>query len=194
MTATGLIDQLVEHKTVGSAPREELAWLASHGTIRHLAAGDVLSAKGTPVEALFVVLTGHVAIFVDRGAGKHKVMEWRAGGRDGHAPLLAVGQPPGDNVALEPSEILSLHRDHLFELIHNCHQLTTILVHKMLDRARLFTSSALHDEKMASLGKLSAGWRTNSTIPLPQSSALLRFSRTGLRMLSWPHEPWAPQD
>jgi hypothetical protein len=29
------------------------------------------------VEGLFVVLSGYIAIFVDRGAGLRKVMEWR---------------------------------------------------------------------------------------------------------------------
>ena len=42
-------------------------------------------------------------------------------------------------------------------MIRNCHEITSILVHKMVDRARVFTSSGLHDEKMISLGKLSAG-------------------------------------
>jgi signal transduction histidine kinase len=60
-------------------------------------------------------------------------------------------------VAQEPSEILFIPRDDLGLLIRHCHEITTILVHNMLDRSRLFTSSGLHDEKMASLGKLSAG-------------------------------------
>ena len=68
MTATDLIDRLVAHKTLGAAPRGELAWLASHGSLRELDAGDVLSAKGSRVEGLFVVLSGRIAIHVDRGA------------------------------------------------------------------------------------------------------------------------------
>ena len=40
MTATDLIDQLAKHKTLGAAPREELAWLASHGSLRHLNEGE----------------------------------------------------------------------------------------------------------------------------------------------------------
>ncbi len=36
-------------------------------------------------------------------------------------------------------------------------KITSIRVHMMVDRARLFTSSDLHNEKMISLGKLSAG-------------------------------------
>jgi signal transduction histidine kinase len=42
-------------------------------------------------------------------------------------------------------------------MIRDCHEITTILVHKMLDRSRMYTASGLQDEKMMSLGKLSAG-------------------------------------
>jgi signal transduction histidine kinase len=157
LTTTDLIDRLAAHKTLGAAPREELAWLASHGTLRHIAEGEVVSAKNVPVEGLFVVLTGHAAIWVDRGAGRHKVMEWRTGDVTGVLPYSRLVNPPGDSVALEPTEVLAIPRETLPAMIRECHEVTSILVHKMLDRARLFTSSDLHDEKMVSLGKLSAG-------------------------------------
>jgi signal transduction histidine kinase len=157
VTATDLVDRLAGHKTLGAAPREELAWLVSHGSLRHLNEGEVLSAKGEPVAGLFVVLTGHIAIFVDRGAGRHKVLEWRAGDVAGMLPYSRLVNPPGDSVAQEPSEILSVPRDDLAAMIRDCHEITSLLVHKMLDRARVFTSSGLQDEKMVSLGKLSAG-------------------------------------
>ncbi len=176
MTAIDLVDQLTEHKTLGAAPREELAWLASHGAVRHLNEGDVLTVKGTPVEGLFVLLSGHVAIFVDRGAGRHKVMEWQAGDVTGLLPYSRLVSPPGNSVALEPTVILALHRDHLTAMIRDCHHITSILVHKMLDRARLFTSSDLHDEKMVSLGKLSAGLAhelNNPASAIERSAALL---------------------
>src|SRR5207248_9225930 len=48
-------------------------------------------------------------------------------------------------------------REHFADLIRECPVVTTMLVHVMLDRARQFTSSDLHDEKMLSLGKLAAG-------------------------------------
>ena len=152
-----LIARLAAHKTVGKAPRAELEWLAAHGSVRQLQIGDILSAKGQPVTAMFLVLSGHVAIFVDRGAGRHKLAEWRDGDVGGMLPYSRLVSPPGDSTALEPTEILAIHRDELPALIHNCPEVTTILVHAMLDRARIFTSSGLHDEKMISLGKLSAG-------------------------------------
>jgi signal transduction histidine kinase len=157
MTTTDLVERLAEHKTVGAAPREELAWLASHGSLRQLDAGAVLTAKGAQVEGLFVLLSGRIAMSVDRGAGPHKIMEWRAGDVTGMLPYSRLVSPPGDSVAQEPSVVLAVPRDHLSAMTRECYEITSILVHSMLDRARTFTSSALHDEKLISLGKLSAG-------------------------------------
>ena len=176
MTVPDLLDRLIAHATLGSAPREELAWLVAHGSLRRLDEGEVLSAKGVPVAGLFVVLTGHIAIFVDRGAGRHKVMEWRAGDVAGMLPYSRLVSPPGDSVAQDPSEILAVPRDDLQAMIRECHEITSMLVHKMLDRSRQFTSSGLHDEKMVSLGKLSAGLAhelNNPAAAIERSAALL---------------------
>ena len=152
-----LVERLSEHKAVGGAPRGELEWLVSHGELRHLAPGDVLSTKGKPVEGLFLILTGHIAIYLDRGAGRNKVMEWRAGDVAGVLPYSRLVSPPGDSVAQEPTEIVAIPRGDLSAMIRDCHEVTSLLVHKMLDRSRVFVSTGLQDEKMLSLGKLSAG-------------------------------------
>jgi len=150
MTAAEIVDRLAGHKTLGVAPREELTWLASHGLLRQLNTGDVLTTKGTRPAGLFAVLSGRLAIFVDRGAGSKKIMEWRGGDVTGSLPYSRMVGPPGDVVAQEPSEILAVPTSHFRELIGGCHEITSILVHAI-------TSSDLHDEKMVSLGKLSAG-------------------------------------
>jgi signal transduction histidine kinase len=157
MTVPDLIDRLAAHRTLGAAPREELAWLAAHGSFRHVNPGEVVAQKGQTVEELWVVLSGRIAIFVDRGTGVQKMVEWRPGDVTGLLPYSRLTTPPGNSIAQEPTEILALHRDHLPEMIRACQTITSILVHSMLDRARIFTSNELHDEKMLSLGKLSAG-------------------------------------
>jgi len=174
-----LVDRLAEHKTLGSAPREELAWLAAHGVLWQLDEGGLMVGAGDPVDGLFILLTGHVAIFIDRGAGRHKVMEWRAGDVSGVLPYSRLVKSPGDSIAQEPTEILVVHRDHLPALIRECHQVTSILVHKMLDRAHVFTSIGLHDEKMVSLGKLSAGLahELNNPVSAIERSASLLIDR-----------------
>jgi len=155
--ARDLVDRLAEHKTLSAVPRTELEWLAAHGSIQKLDTGEVLSVKGHQVEALYIILSGRLALFVDRGAGPHKVIEWRAGDVAGMLPYSRLVAPPGDSTALEPLEVLAIPRDHLRAMTRECFDVTSVLVHSMIDRARLFTSSDLQNEKMISLGKLSAG-------------------------------------
>ena len=176
MADADLVDRLTRHRALGGAPREELVWLAAHGTIRKLQAGDVLLTRHEPVENLWVILSGRVAIFVDRGTGPQKLLEWREGDVTGFLPYSRLKNPPGDSIAQEPSEILAVPRNCLGELIRECHEITSILVHTMLDRARYFTSNELHDEKMVSLGKLSAGLAhelNNPASAIDRSAALL---------------------
>ncbi len=157
MTPDDLVDRLAGHRTLDRAPREELGWLAAHGTLHRMSPGDILTAKGVNVEGMFIVLSGSIALFVDRGAGPQKILEWRGGDVTGLLPYSRLTSPPGDTIAQEPTDILKIDRGCLRDLILECHEVTELLVHAMLDRARAFTSSGLHDEKMVSLGKLSAG-------------------------------------
>ena len=172
-----LIDRLAEHKTVGGAPRAELEWLASHGQTRKLNTGEVLSAKGVQVDALYIILSGRLALFVDRGAGLNKVIEWREGDVSGMLPYSRLTAPPGNAIALEPLEVLAIPRAHLRAMTEECFEVTSLLVHTMLDRARLFTSSDLLNEKMISLGKLSAGLAhelNNPASAIERCGAILR--------------------
>lgn len=176
MDSTDLIDRLTAHTTLGGVPRRELEWLASHGTLRHLNEGDKLAVKDEPVAGLFVVLSGRFAIFREAGGGRRKVMEWRGGDVAGLLPYSRLVTAPGDSFAQEPTEILAVPREDFAAMIRECHEVTSILVHKMLDRARFFTSSDLRDEKMASLGKLSAGLAhelNNPVAAIERSASLL---------------------
>lgn len=174
-----LVRRLSEHKMLEQVPREELEWLATHGTFRMLNPGDVLSTKGEPVSGLFVILSGHISIYVDRGGGRNKLLEWRGGDISGMLPYSRLLRPPGNSLAEEPSEILSIPRECLQELTRECPETTTILVHLMVDRSRAYTSSSLHDEKMISLGKLSAGLahELNNPVAAMERSAVLLETR-----------------
>ncbi len=152
-----LIERLAKHRTLGAVPRSELEWLATHGSLRNLKTDEILSAKDRPVEALYIILSGRLGLFVDRGAGPDKIVEWRAGDVSGLLPFSRLTAPPGNAIALEPLEILAISREHFKAMTVACFEVTSILVHSMVDRARLFTSGDLLNEKMLSLGKLSAG-------------------------------------
>jgi signal transduction histidine kinase len=176
MTAADIVDRLADHKTIGKAPRTELEWLAAHGSVRHLNIGDVLTPKGRSVEGLFIVLSGRISISVDRGTGLHKIMEWGGGDVTGMLPYSRLVSPPADTIAEESSEVFAVPRDHLHAMIRECDAVTASLVHAMVDRARVFNASDLHDEKMMSLGKLSAGLAhelNNPASAIERSAAVL---------------------
>ena len=157
MTDPDLVTRLARHRTVGAAPREELEWLAAHGYEQHYDPGKQVWRKGEPIEGLYVVLSGHLAIYVDRGLGPRKVLEWRAGDVTGTLPYSRMTGAPGDTVVVEPVDLLVVDRAHFSELTRQCPAITAALVHVMLDRARTFASSELFDEKMTALGRMSAG-------------------------------------
>jgi signal transduction histidine kinase len=157
-------------------PRQELEWLAAHGELRRYETGDHVAHSGKPVEYLWIPLSGRIAIFIDRGAGPQKGMEWRAGDVGGFLPYSRMTAAPGDTFAQEPTEALAVHRDCFRDLTRECPEITAICVHTMLDRARFFKTDELHDEKMVSLGKLSAGLAhelNNPAAAIERSAALL---------------------
>jgi signal transduction histidine kinase len=174
-----MLTRLAEHRSLAGLPREELAWLAANGTPRSFAVGDITTRKGQPEQWLHIVLSGHLAIHTDRGAGSRRIIGWRGGDVCGLMPYSRGGAPPGDTVAEEPTETLAVHRDLIATMIRECPGVTAILVHAMLDRARHFTSSDLHDEKLVSLGKLAAGLAhelNNPASAATRSARLLRES------------------
>ncbi|MFB3852667.1 MAG: ATP-binding protein [Vicinamibacterales bacterium] len=152
-----LIDRLAGHRTLGRAPRVELTWLAAHGHLERFEAGEVVSTPATPIGAMFVLLSGRLSIHLVRGGTRHKVAEWAGGDVTGLLPYSRLTTPPGDTVVDETVEALVVDRAALPALARECHEITSLLVHVMLDRARFFTSTVLHDEKLRSLGKLAAG-------------------------------------
>ena len=170
-----LLDRLAAHRTLASVPRPQLEWLAAVGEERTLGAGDILTPGGVPVKGLYVVLSGHLSIRVDRGAGPRIVMEWYGGDVTGILPYSRIKGPPASVVAEEPSDILAVSPDEMQRMIVECHELTSVLVHVMIDRARVFKSSELLDEKVASLGRLAAGLAHELNNP---ASAVARSAKT----------------
>jgi signal transduction histidine kinase len=175
-----ILDRLAAHRTLASVPREQLAWLAATGVLRTLEPGEILTSSSGPVKGLYIVLDGHLSIRVDRGAGPRVVMEWRGGDVTGVLPYSRIKSPPGSVVAEEPTHILAIDAAELPRMIRECHELTAVLVHVMLDRARVFKSSELLDEKMLSLGRLAAGLAHELNNP---ASAVARSAKTLVKEL-----------
>jgi len=154
---TDLVDRLVAHRTLGSSPRRELEWLAANGTVRHFAAGELLARPGEIPSIMIIMLTGHGAVYIDRGSGRKKFMEWGAGDVTGVLPFSRMTTTIGDPIIDQRAEVVVIDRDQFPEMIRECPVVIETLVHTMVDRVRHFSSTDWQDDKMMSLGRLSAG-------------------------------------
>jgi signal transduction histidine kinase len=169
-----LMARLAQHRSLGTAPAAEHAWLVEHGAMATLEVGDVMTAKGESARVLNIVFSGHIVIRADRGAGSHKIFEWVAGDCAGIMPYSRGAVPPNDAVAEERTEMFTVAQELFPEMIRECPVVTATLVHAMVDRARQFTSSDLRDEKLISLGKLAAGLAHELNNP---ASAVVRSAK-----------------
>jgi signal transduction histidine kinase len=157
LTHEEIINRLRNHRTIRHAPLHELEWLAAHGTPATYEKGSIVVHYQEPVENMIVMFSGKLSIFVTVGTSQLRVMEWGPGDVTGNLPYSRLTVSPGDTHVEETIEGLALHKSEFIALIQNCHEITSQLVHVMLDRARRFTSADLRNEKMLSLGKLAAG-------------------------------------
>lgn len=152
-----LVERLSQVHALKGVPRHELEWLVAHGRIEAFPAGEVFRPHAVPIPGLSVLLKGSLAIHVERLGVHRRVMQWHAGDLTGALPYSRMTVPPGDTVVHEDMEVFTVDKEHFRELTRECPEFTAICVHTMLDRARHFTSTGFQDEKMVSLGKLSAG-------------------------------------
>jgi CRP-like cAMP-binding protein len=127
----GLLDRLAAHRAFASVPREELAWLAAHGTLERYEPGSMIARKGEPVEALYVILSGHVSHLTDQGGTWRKAMDWRGGDVTGILPYSRLSNAPGNSVIQETTELLRVERVYLPAIPIECPHVTAALAEFM---------------------------------------------------------------
>ena len=128
-----IVKLLSEHRTIGQAPRSELEWLADHGELRRYEEGETVVRKGMTIGhanmGMAIVLTGRFAIYVDRGSGPRKVMEWQAGDVSGILPFSRMSISPGDSYATMDVDVFTVNPSCFPQLIRECPTVTGICVH-----------------------------------------------------------------
>ena len=175
-----LVERLAQHKTLGSAPRAELEWLATHGEFRHFEVGDVVAAKGAPVDFMAILFTGYLAAQLERGSGRRYLLESRGGEVSGRLPFSRIVSALGDVKIFEPVDSIFIQREQFPELIRECPVVLETLVHVMIDRAKNLASTNVQDDKMVSLGRLAAGLAHELNNPASAAARSARRLREAL--------------
>ncbi len=157
MVQLDLLQELKQNENLTAVPEPQLQWLIDHADIRQFVAGESIFKKGDAVDNLSVLLEGRTRIYLMQGNQQVEYGENEKGDISGVLPYSRLHAANGNGMAVEDSTLLQLHRSHFPEMIQTQHELTETLVHLMLNRVRDFTKFQQQNEKMISLGKLSAG-------------------------------------
>src|SRR5579859_5438807 len=137
-------------------PDDQVEWFLSQSQELRLNAGDPYARGGDPAEAMFVLLEGE---FQWRGelAGDTIVRDIKAGEVTGVLPFSRMKQYTLSGRALTAGRVLRFPAALLPQLVQKMPELATRLVGMMSDRIREATRFEQQRDRLASLGKLSAG-------------------------------------
>jgi signal transduction histidine kinase len=156
-TATPVKQALKEIPLLADLNDSELQWLVNHLEEGNYIPGEVLSHQGEPAEYLIIILDGEIQARAEGGNPNLPVYIASKGAITGLLPQSRMTTYARTTTAAAPTRLLRLHKRHFDEMLTTIPQLRPRLLGVMADRIRDTTKMDIQYEKLAALGKLSAG-------------------------------------
>jgi signal transduction histidine kinase len=150
------LSELLRFPTFADLPEDQIAWFFAHAQEIAVKAGEIYAREGEPADAMFVLLEGQ---FQWRGefAGETLVINLNVGEVTGALPFSRAKQFRVTGRAVTDGRILRFPASAFPELIQKTPDLAQRLVGVMSDRIREATRFEQQRDRLAALGKLSAG-------------------------------------
>jgi len=137
-------------------PDDQIEWFLSQSQELRLKAGDTYARQGAPADAMFVILEGRLQGRGEVG-GETVTFDLEPGDVTGVLPFSRMKQFTVGGRAETDSFALRFSASQFPELVQKMPELTQRLVGLMSDRIREATRMEQQRDRLASLGKLSAG-------------------------------------
>jgi signal transduction histidine kinase len=138
-------------------PPDDLDWLAAQMTLLHLAPGEVYIREGDPADRMIILLEGETRLRVESGNGESATRIFQGPAVTGMLPYSRMTRFPATIRAAVPSRVATFPAERFPEMLGRMPVLGPRLVGLLTDRVREFTKLQDQQEKMAALGKISAG-------------------------------------
>jgi len=138
-------------------PEEGLRWLADHAEEIVVEPGDIVVREGAPASEMVVYLEGETDGRRESLGPDSPVYTARAGQVTGMLPFSRMTHYTITSRAVTRSRIARIPKELFPEMLNRLPELGPRLVGILSDRVREATKQDLAREKLASLGKLSAG-------------------------------------
>ena len=182
-----LIDALRAVPMFEGLTEEQLGWFASKSEDHRFATGDLVTEAGAPADRMIVIIEGELQGKRQVGDGNYVAS---AGTVTGMLPFSRMKQFPSSIRATAPTRLATFRAELFDELFRRIPDIQPRLVGLLTDRVREATRTDQQREKLAALGKLSAGLAhelnnpasavQRSTVGLREAIATLRDANFGL--------------
>jgi len=150
------ISELRKVPAFADLPEEQLAWFLSQSQDLRLKSGDIYSHQGDPADAMFVVLDGQLQARGELGGETISILI-NSGNVTGVLPFSRMKQSTFTGRAVTDSRVLKFPASLFSDLVQKMPELAQRLVGMMSDRIRETTRLEQQRDRLAGLGKLSAG-------------------------------------
>lgn len=166
-------------------PQADLVWFVSQSEERRVEVGGITVKEDTPADTMFVIIEGELRARRENGPQDGPVFTARGGDVTGVLPFSRMKTFGVTGRAVLPVRSLAFPASKFPELFQRMPELSQRLVGLLTDRVRTVTREEQQREKLAALGKLSAGLAhelNNPSAAARRSAAALRECLQRLRV------------
>jgi signal transduction histidine kinase len=148
--------ELLRVPAFAGLPDDQIVWFISHAQEININAGEMAFRQDDPADAMFVFLEGQLQVRGELG-GETVVIPIKSGDVTGVLPFSRMKQFTVGGKAITNCRILRFPTSGFPDLVQKMPELVQRLVGLMSDRIRETTRREQQRDRLASLGKLSAG-------------------------------------
>jgi signal transduction histidine kinase len=150
------VAELLSVPVFAGLPDDQVAWFIAQSQELALKPSEVYVHEDDPADAMFIVLSGQLEARADFN-GDVIAISWKPGDVTGALPFSRMKVANVTGRAIVESRILRFPSAQFPELVNKMPELTKRLVGVMSDRIREVTRIEQQRDRLAALGKLSAG-------------------------------------
>lgn len=170
-----IVDKISQFPALVEVPRAQIEWVVDRGELQFFKSGEAYFNRGDSIDKLMFILEGITSFKMEQNGQFKEIGRLTEGNISGALPYSRAQTASAIGSVEVDTKLFILDKSHFRDLVCECHELTTVLVHEMTDRVRNFTRTQQQNEKLMALGKLSAGLAHELNNP---AAAIVRSSES----------------
>jgi signal transduction histidine kinase len=155
------IEELKKVIALQDLPDEHLKWILDNATYEEYEEGDMVYKTGDHIDSMSFILEGKMDFYMNMNGRLVYYYSFEnkglTGGVSGLLPYSRMKTSPGNSYVVDKLRLLRLHKKYFQELEQLNPAFIQRLIGYMTERARVFATTQMQQEKVSALGKLAAG-------------------------------------